>query len=412
MAKTITVEVRDDHLETLARTKPMNALAELIWNAVDAEATNIRVEFIENEMRGVETVRVTDDGYGLHYDDAFIVFRNLGGSWKREGLRTHRRKRLLHGRYGRGRFRAFSLGNHAEWQTVYEEAGNRFGYNITGRASRLGEFEISDIRGCPGKPTGLSVSISALSPGVELLRGVKALVEATDIFAPYMRQYPDVKITYDGVPLDPANAEDCTRDYLLPELVMQNGERVGAILTVVEWNTPGKRGVYLCNEDGFMLHYALPRLYFRGFSYSAYLKSAHLAALDEQGLLQVEELSPDLRQLLDATRAKLREHFTFREIERAQDTLAYWRELGIYPYEGAPKNAAEENERRIFEIYATHLNQIFADFAESSLRNKRLTLRLIQELVRSEPTRMARILDELLEFPEEKENEILELAGG
>lgn len=410
--KTITVEVHEDHLETLSRTKPMTALAELIWNALDAESTEIRIEFAENEMGGIETLRIVDNGIGLYYDDSFIVFRNLGGSWKRTGLRTHRRKRVLHGKYGRGRFRAFSLGNHVEWKTVYEETGDRYGYSIMGRAATLGQFDITDARGANASSTGMIVSISALLPGVELLRGVKALEEVTDIFAPYMRQYPDVKIIYDNVPLDPANAERACRDYPLGELVMQNGERVQSMLTVVEWNTPGKRGVFLCDGNGFMLHHALPRLYFRGFSYSAYLKSDYILVLEEQGLLQMEELSPDVRQMLDVARAKLREHFTLREAEKATDTITDWREIGLYPYEGAPLNSSEENERRIFEIYATHMNQIFPDFAESSLRNKRLVLRLVQELIRSEPTRMARILDELVDFPEDKEQQILELANG
>lgn len=410
--KTITVEVHEDHLETLSRTKPMTALAELIWNALDAESTEIRIEFTENEMGGVETLRIVDNGIGLYYDDSFIVFRNLGGSWKRSGMRTHRRKRVLHGKYGRGRFRAFSLGNHVEWKTVYEETGDRYGYSIMGRAATLGQFDITDARGANALPTGMLVTISALLPGVELLRGVKALEEVTDIFAPYMRQYPDVKIIYDNVPLDPANAERACRDYPLGELVMQNGERVHSILTVVEWNTAGKRGVFLCDGNGFMLHHALPRLYFRGFSYSAYLKADYIVTLEEQGLLQMEELLPDLRQLLDAARAKLREHFTLREAEKATDTITDWREMGFYPYEGPPANSAEENERRIFEIYATHMNQIFPDFAESSMRNKRLVLRLVQELIRSEPTRMARILDELVDFPEDKEQQILELANG
>lgn len=410
--KTITVEVRDDHLETLARTKPMNALAELIWNALDAEATEIRVEFHENDLGGVDAIRVRDNGMGLHYDDAFIVFRNLGGSWKRGGLRTGARKRVLHGKYGRGRFRAFSLGNQAEWQTVYEEAGDRYGYSIAGRAEKLGQFDISDARGAAGKPTGMLVTLSNLQQTTGLLRGVKALEEVTDIFAPYMHQYPDVRIVYDGVPIDPANAVSASREYVLPEMIMQNGERVNASITVVEWLTPGKRGVYLCDEDGFMLNHALPRLHFRGFSYTAYLKSAHVAELDREGLLQVGDLSADVRALLEAARLKLREHFTLREAEKAHGVLAGWKDADIYPYEGEPNNPTEENERRIFEIYATHLNQIFPDFAESTLRNKRLILRLVQELIRTEPMRVARILDELIEFPEDKEEAILELTGG
>lgn len=410
--KRITVEVREDHLESLARTKPVNAIAELIWNALDAEATKVKVEFIENELGGLESVRVSDDGVGMHYDDAFIVFRNLGGSWKREGFRTHQRRRVLHGKHGKGRFRAFSIGNHVTWDTVYEEAGKRFAYTITGRAARLGEFDITGARGCMDRDTGMCITITTLPQQADVLRGVKALEEITHVFAPYMRQYPDVRVIYDGVPLDPANAEDRTTHYDLGELVMQNGERVTATLSIVEWTIPRKRGLYLCDEHGFMLHQALPKLAFRGFSFTAYLKSPHVAQLDQEGLLQMEDLSPDMRQLLDAARAKMREHFTLREAERARDLVQHWQESGLYPYDGEPADTLDENERRIFDIYATHLHRVFPDFAASTARSKRLTLRLIRELIRSEPIRVARILDELLEFPEDKEDEILELAGG
>ena len=242
-----------------------------------------------------------------------------------------------------------------------------------------------------------------------VLLGVKALQEVTDIFALYLRQYPDVRITYDNTVIDPANAERGFSRYALGEMVMENGERVTADLEVVEWNLPGKRGVYLCDEHGFMRHNALPRLHFRGFSYTAYVKSSHITVLDREGLLQAGELSPDVRQLLDAARAKLREHFTLQEARRAVDTLERWREEDIYPYALDARDDREANERRIFDIYATHLHQIFPDFAGASLRSKRLTLSLLRELVASEPTRVARVLDQVLDFPEDKEEAILEL---
>ena len=133
--------------------------------------------------------------------------------------------------------------------------------------------------------------------------------------------------------------------------------------------------------------------------------------LDRQGMLEAGELCADVRQLLDAARARLREHFALREAEDAQDLLAFWKRTALYPYAGAPKDAAEEAERKVFDIYATHLNRIFADFAESSSKNKRLVLRMMQELARRDAVSVALILDELLQFPEETLEEIQELAG-
>ena len=87
--KTITVQVREDHLETVAKSKPMTAIAELIWNALDAEATEVNVRFQLNELDGLEAIQVADNGTGLHYDDGIMVFQSLGGSWKRPNGRTH-----------------------------------------------------------------------------------------------------------------------------------------------------------------------------------------------------------------------------------------------------------------------------------------------------------------------------------
>mgnify|MGYP005848894397 FL=1 len=400
--KTIKVQVREDHLEILSRTKPMTALAELVWNSLDADATEVRIEFDTNDMDGIDCIRIRDNGHGLNYDDALVVFQNLGGSWKRAGVRSPSRRRMLHGQYGKGRFRAFSLGQKVAWHTVYAKEGAHYAFTVTGRAETPGEFTITNPVPAEGATTGMVVEIHNVPRSADLLLGVKALEEITEIFALYLRQYPDVRIWHDGALMDPAHVERHITEYDLDEMVMQNGERVRAALTVVEWNTPGKRGVFLCDNEGFMRGHALPRLYFRGFSYTAYLKSDHIATLDREGLLQAEELAPDVRQMLDAVRRKLREHFTLREVEKAQDVLEEWKELGIYPYAGAPKNDVEATERRIFDIYATHLNQIFSDFAAASLPVKRLTLRMIQELV-------ARILDEILEFPEEKAGEVMEL---
>jgi len=409
--KTITVQVREDHIETLARTKPLAALCELIWNALDADATKVRVQFIENSLEGLEALRIEDKGHGLQYEDALAVFQNLGGSWKRVSGTTRGQRRALHGRFGKGRFRAFSLGTKVVWTSVYEEDGVRKTFQIQGNAAEIGTFQVSDPVVAEASDTGMTVEIFNPPANTGSLRGVKANEDITGVFALYLRHYPNVRLVYDGHPVDPANAEDRFTEYDLGELVMESGERAAATLSVVEWRLPGKRGVYLCDADGFMRHPALPRLHFRGFSYSAYLKSDYVATLESQGLLQADELAVDVRQLVDAARSKLREHFALREAEHAHDVLAEWQEEALYPYEAAPASDDEETERRIFNIYATHLNQICPDFAPSSSRNRRLILRMLQELVKTDPVRVARILDEIVTFPEEKEEEIRELSS-
>lgn len=95
------VEVQSDHLEKITRAKPIQALSELVWNGLDADATRVSVTFEENDLGALDRVTVRDNGNGLSYADAPERFRRLGGSWKRPGATTAN-GRFLHGQEGRG----------------------------------------------------------------------------------------------------------------------------------------------------------------------------------------------------------------------------------------------------------------------------------------------------------------------
>lgn len=43
-AEELNVEVKDDFIERQSKASPIQALSELIWNALDADATEIGVE--------------------------------------------------------------------------------------------------------------------------------------------------------------------------------------------------------------------------------------------------------------------------------------------------------------------------------------------------------------------------------
>ena len=58
------IELDKTFLERL-RTSPRKSISELIWNAVDTDAETIQVELDANEMGGVTTITVTDDGHGM-----------------------------------------------------------------------------------------------------------------------------------------------------------------------------------------------------------------------------------------------------------------------------------------------------------------------------------------------------------
>jgi DNA mismatch repair ATPase MutL len=61
-AKSFEIQVQDDHLERIAQTrKPVLALAELVWNAVDADADRIDITLSDDELAGTKAIEVTDN---------------------------------------------------------------------------------------------------------------------------------------------------------------------------------------------------------------------------------------------------------------------------------------------------------------------------------------------------------------
>lgn len=410
--RTIHIQVKEDHLETIGKTRPLNAIVELIWNALDAEAQHVQVRFVENELTGLDYIDIIDDGHGLKFEDALISFSNLGGSWKKGEYVTPNEKRILHGKYGKGRFRAFSLGSKVSWKSIYRVGNVSYFFYIKGDVENLSVFEVSEpeLTTEYESSTGMYVRIALPNNNVSLIRGTVAVEEITDIFAPYLMQYPNVKIIYDGVSIDPQNAQKTQYNYHYKDIIVPSGQTINAVLTIVEWNTPGRRGLLFCDENGFSRFIPFPRLHFRGFSYTAYFKSEYIKVLDQQGLLQADELCEDVRFLTQYCKKRLREHFILREAEKTQLMIQEWKEDGIYPINPEDiMNPENSISTKIFDIYATHLFQMVRELNDAPKLTQQLILKLLYTLIQTDSNKVAHILNEIISLPEDKETEIQKL---
>ncbi|MBB2719625.1 UNVERIFIED_ORG: hypothetical protein GGD48_004902 [Rhizobium etli] len=94
--------------------KPIAALSELIGNAYDADAREVKIELEEGPLARLGVIRVIDNGTGIPADDVETFFQSLGGSWKRRARKTDT-GRSINGEKGQGRFKAFALGDRVTW---------------------------------------------------------------------------------------------------------------------------------------------------------------------------------------------------------------------------------------------------------------------------------------------------------
>jgi hypothetical protein len=409
--KTITVDVQGDHLQTLATSpKPINAVTELIWNSLDADASTVRVHVISNAIGAtIEAIRVEDDGHGIPYAEAVTAFSNLGGSWKKSSQRTREKNRYLHGKLGKGRFRAFGIGERVEWRTTYRDNNRTFTYTITADRGDLKSWRISDpVNVTRTSRTGTAVEVSALTRNYTSLEGDGARQSVAEEFALYLRQYPDVRIDYDGRDVDPASVEILVHDYDLP-VVEHDGRRIEASLTVIEWRATTERALYLCDDKGFTLGHIAPGIHAPGFQFTGYLKTEYFRELDARGDLRLEELHPGVKKLLDTAKLQMKEHFRRRAGEAAVDLVKEWKKDKVYPYEGDPKSVVEQVERQVFDVVALNVNSYVPDFPEAEQKSKRFFFQLLRETLETRPSAVQRIFQQVLNLPEEKQLELDEL---
>ena len=127
----LTLNMQEDFAGKLAAGRPVQAIAELIWNGLDAEATRIKVTAETDELR-LRSVTVADNGHGMSHQEAERYFQNLGGSWKKSSGSSKNGLRHLHGKEGRGRLRALGIGRVAEWSIIGKNGeGNLEAFQVT-----------------------------------------------------------------------------------------------------------------------------------------------------------------------------------------------------------------------------------------------------------------------------------------
>lgn len=415
-SRAVDVEVQNDHLERLEQSKTYSAFAELIWNALDADATEVRVAFERAGAQDshISSIVVSDNGVGIGGEGYALspdeLFKNLGGSWKKAKRRTSS-GRAIHGQVGEGRFKAFSLGDVIEWKTKALINKHLVSYSVS-RIKGSKRFQFTPAEPAEGE-TGTRVTVTSVrdqpAPDTDGVR--KAL---TREFALYLQQYPKVKVIFDGQPLESKALVEVMRN--LPSVKAQLGETdehgqprvVEVKTTIIEWNVKMDRALYLCDEEGFALFEMPAGVQAPGLTFTVYAKSAYFRELKNKGLLELA-LAPDREKLVEEVKDRVREYVRQRIAEEAAGSVDQWRKEEVYPYEGEPIGPTETVERQVFDILAINVSRHLPEFEQTPPKHKKLTFQLVKQAIESNPSSLQTIMGEVLGLPKEKQDELAEL---
>lgn len=393
-------------LEGLVKTPPVG-LCELVWNAFDEDATTVSIEVETNGLGGVDLIRVVDDGNGMNRERAETSFATVGDSWKLMPGTTSDGGRPVHGKHGRGRFAAFSLGNSVTWISTSKavESVELATVQVTANRSNLDRFNIDDVVPVESSKPETRVIIATVTP-----EAAAAFDEVTGLkqrllteFALHLDRHPDFTIELLGISIEPA-AVIASRTPI--DLDMPAGVPGQAVLTVIEWTLQNvDRRLYLCKPDGTIVDEMQPGIQAVGADFTAYLAWDGFA--HDQGLLLEGDTESPAGKVVHAARAALRTHLASSARQREAETVRRWRAEGVYPYKGAPKTEVEKATRDTFNIVAMATSRT-VDEAKSQ-GAKALALSLLKETFENDPESLLPILKQFSKLPSARIDELREI---
>ncbi|MBZ6142522.1 ATP-binding protein [Streptomyces olivaceus] len=374
------------------KKKPqITAVAELVWNALDANATEVHVELHRSSMKAITDVVVSDNGHGMTPERARTAFQAFGTTWKSSRTHTEGGERILHGRNGEGRLFAFALGDQLTWESTAKVGDALVGVRIRGNADHATIWQVEETEPAREEPgTTVRIAVPQGKPLSSLERD-DAAANLTAKLAFYLRAYPHACVTFEGKRLDPRDIIvgepidlelDLSEDYV--------GEDPAPVVTFVEWNKRmSDRKMLICNADGIALGEHGPDWSDGIISFTPYLRANLFNGLSVDDL---HGLTMAHSELLDAAVKAVQKHLAVRGAQISAEVVRQLKTEGIYPYDDQPVTGALAIERQTFDVVVTAARHALP--AKGAARS--LSVNLIRTALESSPGDLHAILEKVL----------------
>ena len=401
--ETAPIGLNENIIKELAGTKPISALMELIYNSLDASATSIRIEITRNKLSGVEKIIVRDNGEGIEGDNIHLTFAECGYSGKRQGDKNHLGK-LVHGKNGRGRFKAYSLGSQIEWLSC----NNHQKIKIQGDFSESKQFKIFFNDEIPENITRGTVFTAIV--------GTRSPLDFPD----------DNKICADLETILSGTLEDSRISIFVNAKKLEVGSRIKnsqkmhldapyedvEIRTII-WKTKSESNnrICWCNKDFQVLQEEKWNPEENKTQNSLYIASQRIEKANTEGMLNLLALDATLSDILKQAKEKATTYILETEKSAVYDIIDDLQRKKIYPYSNIPQRAVEKKSKEVFDIILFEINRRAPSVFKRNKQETKLLLNSLKTAVEQDPDNVLKILKELLNLGTEDTKELADLLN-
>jgi histidine kinase/DNA gyrase B/HSP90-like ATPase len=408
MTKVLDIKPESDFLRTLTSSTGSNAITELIWNSLDADSTNIYVESKKNAINNYDSIVIKDDGHGISYKDSESIFSSIGGSIKLKKSESPD-GRIYHGKLGRGRYKSLALGSEVIYNTTYKQEKDSFWtYNINLNLNNIRKVEISDeVRGNEFSK-GTTVTIKDVnSEKAEQAFSSEEIDTYIQTFILYKLKYPDINIHINGKSLDFETIIKARNEKLVN--IDIDGIPYEFKLKFIRWNRDIPSKTFWCKENGLPIYENNSLVIKTGMSISTFISSIYFDEDEISNSLLLGNLSEKFDKIKEEVKKELKEFVSTEMHKNSKDYIKSLKSSRIYPYKRKPKNDIERSSRKVFDIIALTVHNTWNKFDEEDNKSKKAILTLIKQALETNPTSLKKILQEVIELPIKKQDELSEL---
>jgi hypothetical protein len=346
VALTFAPRVIAQHLGKHKYATSTRALGELVANGFDAGALWVDISIDENELGGIPSITLVDNGSGMTRE---IVRQRFGvvGVPVADGADSGRL-----GRFGIGRLGVFRVGSISDWSTVAIGAdAKKHRLSFALREDQPDRFRVTDEVCGDAEPTGTRVQISNVyDTGSERPTRGRVTWDMAAQFCSFLLGNAERSILINGSPLDlgqivqsQETEQLLAEEYDLPaaatirHLLLKSPVEVSRFPSQLLFAAKG-----VTVQTGRLEESPDPN--YLGIVESPYLDDTVASGRDSFVLLDsgFASLNRAVTERVRAFSERLRAHQKDRFLERARQSKAY-------PFRGAPVDAVMEMEQTLFD---------------------------------------------------------------
>jgi len=359
-------------LSQIDNVSPAKALSEYIWNAFDAQAKNVIVEATPNNLSGISSIRVIDDGEGISYTDLKNTFDKFLDS-KKATVRTP----ITRGRRGKGRFSFIKFAERANWISWAE--GSEFDIEVV--STHVNEYIVRPLLPSEKDGSGTEVFFSPISLNYDSFM---------DDVIPYLQN--DVSwlllsdrsfsLTINGKRISPVEYQSSIYSKSISDFDFE--------IKTVQWAAKPvyeKSYIYFINSTGEIVHKEFSDMNRKGFNCSAYVISSWFVTYDIYNSLLIGDAhsleSEEYKFICTYVKTCLREEFVKFKSNVVEQLIKEYLAQGVFPeYSGDNFMYNDFRRTQLIETIKVIYEAEPALFSKSlNLKQKKIFIKLLDRIV-------------------------------